>query len=95
RYMEANLDRKINLNRVASHIGMNSKSLSWFCSHHLPGGFSAFLIAMRLDRAADLLLSTSDTVLYISLSCGFESISNFNKQFRKKFGMSPSNFRRK
>jgi len=94
RYIEANLERKVSLDQLARHVGMSNPGLSRFCSRHLPGGFSSFLIALRLDRATHLLLSSSYTILYIALSCGFESISHFNKQFRKRFGVSPSDFRK-
>jgi AraC-type DNA-binding domain-containing proteins len=94
RYMKDNLDKKIYLDQVAGHIGMSRKGLSCFCSRYLPGGFTVFLNTLRLNRAANLLLSTDNTVLYIALCCGFESISHFNDQFRKRFGVNPSVFRK-
>jgi Transcriptional regulator containing an amidase domain and an AraC-type DNA-binding HTH domain len=94
RYMEEHLDQKISLDDMARHIGMSRKGLSCFCSRFLPGGFTVFLNTLRLNRTAELLVTTKYTVLYIVLSCGFDSISHFNDRFKKHFGTTPSNFRK-
>jgi Transcriptional regulator containing an amidase domain and an AraC-type DNA-binding HTH domain len=95
RYMEEHLDQKISLDDIARHIGMSRKGLSYFCSRYLPGGFTVFLNTLRLNRAAELLVLTEYTILYIALSCGFDSISHFNDCFKKHFGTTPSNFRKR
>jgi Transcriptional regulator containing an amidase domain and an AraC-type DNA-binding HTH domain len=83
RYMETHLDPKISLDDIARHIGMSRKGLSSFCSHYLPCGFTVFLNTLRLNHAAELLVLAKYTLLYIALSCGFESISHFNDCFKK------------
>lgn len=50
---------------------------------------------LRLTYAASQIINTHKNITDISLDCGFYSISWFNKMFIKKYGMSPSKFRKK
>jgi len=54
---------------------------------------SHFLKDKRLDKAAKLLKRGNQRVTQISRRCGFESENYFRQQFRRKFGMSPRQFR--
>jgi AraC-like DNA-binding protein len=47
---------------------------------------------IRLQRAADLIRSKADSLTQISYSVGFSEQSYFAKRFRKKFGVSPSDY---
>lgn len=52
-----------------------------------------FLTSRRLEEARRLLRGTDLSVIEICLSVGFESVSSFSTLFRKRFGISPSEFR--
>lgn len=49
---------------------------------------------IRLKMAKTLLKSTNLSILSISQSVGYESISSFNRAFKSQFGCSPSEYRR-
>ncbi|MGK6350025.1 helix-turn-helix domain-containing protein [Parapedobacter sp. DT-150] len=49
---------------------------------------------LRLDKAEELLKSTSLTVQEIGYHTGFESPYYFSRLFKKKFGVSPKGFRK-
>jgi AraC-like DNA-binding protein len=51
-----------------------------------------FINEIRLQRAAELILSKADTLTQISYSVGFNEQSYFAKRFRKKFGVAPSEY---
>jgi signal transduction histidine kinase/DNA-binding response OmpR family regulator len=51
-----------------------------------------FINEIRLQKAADLILSKADTLTQISYSVGFNEQSYFAKRFRKKFGVAPSEY---
>jgi signal transduction histidine kinase/DNA-binding response OmpR family regulator len=53
---------------------------------------SDFINNIRLQRAADLILAKADTLTQICYSVGFSEPSYFAKRFRKKFGVSPSEY---
>ena len=56
-------------------------------------GFTEYLNEHRLNAAADALRSDSDTVLAIAEQCGFENLSYFNRLFKKRYGMTPREYR--
>lgn len=47
---------------------------------------------LRLEKAASRLAQGGQSVLEISLSCGFSNLSYFYREFRKKYGMTPKQF---
>lgn len=47
---------------------------------------------IRLQRAAEMIRAKSDTLTQISYAVGFNEQSYFAKRFRKKFGLSPSEY---
>ena len=51
------------------------------------------LNSYRLEIAAELLTTTTDTILDIAISTGFNNISYFNRCFKKKYGVSPRKYR--
>ncbi|MEH1028458.1 helix-turn-helix domain-containing protein [Micromonospora profundi] len=54
-----------------------------------------FLSALRLQRAKQLLISTSLNVADISLRVGYNSVGTFSSRFTRSVGMSPTTYRRR
>ena len=57
-------------------------------------GFIHYLNDYRLEIAAKKLLTTSDNILNIAVSTGFENLSYFNRSFKKKYGITPGQYRK-
>ena len=55
----------------------------------------AYRTRRRLERAARLLRETDVPVIDVCLDTGFESAGSFSTLFRRRFGASPREFRRK
>lgn len=53
-----------------------------------------YLLRVRLNVASAMLKNSDVSILEIALQCGYNSLSNFNRQFREKFGASPREFRK-
>ena len=71
-----------------------SHFMRWF--RRMTGqSFVSFLNEYRLNLAAMALRSTDDTVLSIAAQCGFENLSYFFRVFKKYFGMTPREYRKK
>ena len=58
-------------------------------------GFTAYLNDHRLNLAAELLRITDATVLDIAGRVGFDNLSYFNRLFKRRYGMTPREYRRK
>ena len=54
-----------------------------------------FTLRLRVDRAAAALISSQALILDIALDCGFESHEAFCRAFRRRFRMSPSDYRKR
>ena len=55
----------------------------------------AYRTRRRLERASRLLKETDVPVTEVCLDTGFESVGSFSTLFRRRYGASPSEFRRK
>ncbi len=54
---------------------------------------NSYLMQVRMDKACQLLRESSDTVNDIAASCGFGSITYFHTCFKKKYGITPGEYR--
>ena len=54
---------------------------------------SQFLKQKRLEKAARLLKTGNMRITQVARLCGFDSENYFRQQFRRRFGMSPRQFR--
>jgi two-component system response regulator YesN len=55
--------------------------------------FTDYLREVRLGKAAELLRQTSFSIGNIASLVGYGDVSNFSQQFRRFFGISPTEYR--
>lgn len=93
RYIAGHYQEEIRLADLADLAGMTPVAFSRF--FHLRTGktLSDYIVDIRLGFASRLLVDSSRTVAEICYDCGFNNLSNFNRQFRRKKGCSPTQFR--
>jgi len=53
------------------------------------------LFRIRVETARERLLDTDDTILHISMDCGFSSTDSFVRFFRQYCGLTPTQFRKR
>ena len=70
----------------------SSHFMRWF-KNMTGSSFTSYLNERRLVAASILLLDTNDTILSVAETVGFENLSNFNRQFKKRYGVSPRDYR--
>jgi YesN/AraC family two-component response regulator len=92
-YIRENYFKQISLEQIAKIAEMSPISFSRFFKKNCGAGFVEYLNRVRTNKACYLLRETEYQVQDIAVECGFESISNFNKQFRKTEGLSPRDYR--
>ena len=86
-------DRKLRIADLAKEIGINRSYLTNIFKKKMNMSPQSFLIAYRLEKAAQLLAESDDTVKAIALSTGYDDCLSFSKAFKQKYHMTPSEFR--
>jgi AraC-like DNA-binding protein len=92
-YTLKNFERDIRLEEVAALVYMTRTSFCRFFQERTKRSFFSFLASIRLDHSCKLLKETNKSIADITYSCGYNNLSNFNRQFRSKFDMSPKSYR--
>lgn len=80
--------------RMAQQAYLSRAQLMRLFKQYVGMGPHAFLNRVRLQEAALLLRKSTDSVLKIALSVGFQSETNFGKSFKKEFGLAPGAYRK-
>ena len=88
-------DEPFTLQRLAREAGLSPYHfLRTF--HRVTGATPhQYLTRTRLRRAAARLVEDAEPVIGVALDSGYADVSNFNHAFRREFGMSPRQFRRR
>jgi AraC-like DNA-binding protein len=85
----------LSLARLARLMGVNSGRVSRAINMGLGVNFSGFVNGLRADAVARALEAGSQSdLLDLALEMGFASKASFNRAFRARFGVTPSQFRR-
>jgi AraC-like DNA-binding protein len=78
---------------LARQVGVSRSVLAERFRHFLGVPPMAYLAQWRLQLGAQLLTSTSHSVVQIAVEVGYESEPAFNRAFKRKFGSPPARFR--
>ena len=92
-YVRENYSKPITLEKVSRMAHMSSFAFSRYFKKYAGSGFVEYLNKVRMNKAGHLLRETEYQVHEIASQCGFSSISNFNKQFRRTEGLAPRDYR--
>lgn len=88
-------DENLNLNRLARKIALPARAISSAINRAHGKNVSQYVNGYRIDEACKLLTATDDPVTSIMLASGFQTKSNFNREFRRITGLSPLEWRAK
>jgi AraC-like DNA-binding protein len=80
--------------RLGRHVGLSRSALAERFSDVMGEPIIGFLTRWRLQLAAEALIATGDPVRAIATSAGYESPGAFAAAFKRKFGRTPSDWRR-
>ena len=94
-YINTHINDELRLEQLANLVNMTPTAFSRFFKLRTGKTLSEYIVDIRLGHAARLLLDTNDSVSEICWNCGFNTLSNFNRLFRKRKGCSPTEFREK
>lgn len=93
-WLSENYTSPVRLADAAQVAGMNENAFSRFFAQRTRKTFSGYVQEMRLQKAARLLIEDKISVTEICYECGYNNISNFNRQFLNYYQMSPVAYRK-
>ena len=93
-YMKANLE-SVSLASLAREFYVSEGYLSRYFHRETGSTFSHLLMEMKMKRAAELLLKTECSIEKIVALIGYTDQSNFFRNFKAIYGMTPLVYRKK
>ena len=81
------------LEALSAHLGYNYSYLSRYFKNAVGISFTEYVTSCRLNRACDILKNEKISIVDCALECGFVSLRNFNRTFKERYGVSPTQYR--
>lgn len=92
-FIVENYQNNISLEDISRYVHLSPEYFSKKFKQDTGVGFREYLVKIRLQHAARLLLTTTMSVTDIAFSCGFNSSNYFSNTFTKVMGMPPAKYR--
>lgn len=91
-YIIQNFQHQIYLNDLLEIANMSYSSFYVLFKNTYRMTFKEYLLNIRVGYACKLLTESLQNISETAYMCGFENISNFNRQFKSIKGITPSQF---
>ncbi len=92
-YLTQNYHKKIKISELATYIGVNRSYLTNSFKQAMKVSPQEFLVNLRMEKALTLLKQTEQPINVVSAQVGYDDPLAFSKIFKKKYGISPRQFR--
>ena len=94
-FISRNINTPIQVGDVAAHAGKSRSGLTRMFKEELGFDISSFIMRCRLEEAKSLLTFSEKSLSEISSYLCFSSQAYFQNVFRKKYGVTPMQYRKK
>ena len=90
----SNLTRRITAKELAERFGVSESSFKFYVKGILGDSYLNYFRKKRMEKAAELLESTTLKIIEVANAVGYENQGKFAKVFAETYGVSPLEFRR-
>ncbi len=94
-YVTGRLHESVTLRDVADHFSFSPNYLGHLFKEETGKNFSDALIALRMEKACELLKDTNLKIYEVADRVGYRYLPYFSRQFKETYGMKPMEYRRK
>lgn len=94
RYLQEHLAEEVSLSVLSDEFHLSAQYISQLFKSEIGVNFLAYLTNIRMEKAKQLLMSTSLSVAEVSAQSGYGDYRVFTKVFKKSEGVTPSQYRR-
>lgn len=95
KYVQENYREDISLDRIAGIANLTPQSFCRLFKKRTNKHFIEYLNAVRISYACKNLLETDCSIFEVAYDCGYKTVSNFNKLFKKITCVNPTEYRAK
>lgn len=88
------LDPELTLSKLTRKLGIPAKQISIAVNQVHKKNISKLINKYRIDHAKHALITSQDTITQVFMNSGFQTKSNFNREFSTMTGMTPSEYRK-
>ena len=89
-----NLTRRFTAKEMAERFGISESSFKFYVKGILGDSYLNYFRKKRMEKAAELLESSTWKVIEVANAVGYENQGKFAKAFAETYGVSPLEFRR-
>lgn len=92
-FINRNYRENISIERLAQMAHLSKSYFMYRFKKMVGVSAMEYIIQLRIKLACDMLRNSTAPSLEIAFACGFQNLSNFNRQFRKYVGYTPKQYR--
>jgi AraC-like DNA-binding protein len=93
KFIDEHSDEELSLTKVAKAVNMSANHLSEKFKEVTGVNFVDYVARIRVGKARGLLQDRQQRISEIAFAVGFQSLSQFNRVFKKLSGKSPTEYR--
>ena len=93
RYMEQNISENLTVLQIAKRFSLSESALKKMFSSDVGCGVTDFFNSMKIEKAKEYIRENEKNFTQVSEELGFSSIHYFSRLFKKKTGMTPTEYR--
>jgi len=94
RMIEENYNERLTVRQLAQHLGLSDSRFKHLFAERTGSTFKIQLRKVRLENAKHLLNDCALSVKEVCFKVGYSYLPNFCRDFKKRFGETPSQFKR-
>jgi transcriptional regulator GlxA family with amidase domain len=93
-YLDDNLYEQHTIQSLCRQFTINREKLQFGFNQLVHSTVHAYMIRQRLERAAQRLIQSDDSIKAIALESGYKKQRSFNKTFKSIYHLTPAGYRK-
>lgn len=93
-YIKKNINKKVEIDDIAAIMGYSPKYMSRVFKQETGMRFNDYRLQLKIEKAKEYLEITDYRIKHIAYDLGYENSESFVRIFKKRTGLTPSEYRK-